>query len=216
MYVRPILNVFYVFFSSYFADFREFRVVLREDPRSIFAPNVQIENTMGPIHYDVSRIYTGALEGSIRSLPFVEYLFNDMPCPFLDHDDSIVHGILTENNLFDGSIITPTENYYVEPASRYSNELTNNGIHTIVYKSSDVHMLPHQMHQSSIDAPAKHDCASQRLHEKMMKQQNKHLDKALNLDLSDKNTINEHDSNEHLTRSKRWLADEVIHCVIDC
>lgn len=123
----------------------------------------------------------------------------------IDHDDSIVHGILTENNLFDGSIITPTENYYLEPASRYSDELTNNGIHTIVYKTSDVHMLPHRMQQSSNDAVAKHFCASQRLHEKMTNHENKHL----NLELSDTNTINEHDSPEKLSRSKRWLADEV-------
>lgn len=44
-------------------EFREFRIVLHEDPSSIFAPNVHIENTVGPIHYDVSRIYSGMLEG---------------------------------------------------------------------------------------------------------------------------------------------------------
>lgn len=37
--------------------------MLQEDPSSIFAPNVHIENTVGPIHYDVSRIYSGMLEG---------------------------------------------------------------------------------------------------------------------------------------------------------
>lgn len=44
-------------------QFREFRIVLHEDPSSIFVPNVQIENTMGPVHYDISRIYSGILEG---------------------------------------------------------------------------------------------------------------------------------------------------------
>lgn len=131
------------------------------------------------------------------------------PIFYSDHDDSIVHGILTENNLFDGSIITPTENYYIEPASRYSNELTDNGIHTIVYKTSDVHMLPHQMQQrtTTIDnnEPAKlfSNCASQRLYEKMMNQRQR--DKAD----SNTNTPNPYASNELLSRNKRWLADEV-------
>lgn len=116
-----------------------------------------------------------------------------------------MHGILTENNLFDGSIITPTENYYIEPASRYSNELTDNGIHTIVYKTSDVHMLPHQMQQktTTIDKPFS-NCASQRLYEKMTNQQRQRNKKDPN-----KNTPNPHASNELLSRSKRWLADEV-------
>lgn len=49
---------------------REFRVVLREDPNSIFSPNVQIENTIGPVDYDVSRVYSGTLEGNL-------FLYND-------------------------------------------------------------------------------------------------------------------------------------------
>uniref|UniRef100_A0A182LXL5 Peptidase M12B propeptide domain-containing protein n=1 Tax=Anopheles culicifacies TaxID=139723 RepID=A0A182LXL5_9DIPT len=41
---------------------REFRLVLREDPRSVFSRDVQIENTEGPVDYDLSRIYTGTVE----------------------------------------------------------------------------------------------------------------------------------------------------------
>uniref|UniRef100_A0A182XVQ7 Peptidase M12B propeptide domain-containing protein n=1 Tax=Anopheles stephensi TaxID=30069 RepID=A0A182XVQ7_ANOST len=41
---------------------REFRLVLREDPRSVFSRDVQIENTEGPMDYDLSRIYTGTVE----------------------------------------------------------------------------------------------------------------------------------------------------------
>lgn len=52
-----------VYVQSGVGQFREFRVVLQEDPSSIFAPNVHIESTVGPIHYDVSRIYSGMLEG---------------------------------------------------------------------------------------------------------------------------------------------------------
>lgn len=142
-----------------------------------------------------------------------EKTLNDHIHSTIDHDDSIVHGILTENNLFDGSIITPTENYYIEPASRYSSELIDNGIHTIVYKTSDVHMLPHQKSPSSMDATmAKHFCASQRLHEKTkMHNKKQQLYDTLDIELSDKNTINKPVPSEHLTRSKRWLADEVSH-----
>lgn len=50
------------FFS--FIIFRQFNVVLREDPSSIFSPDVQIENTLGPLNYDVSRVYSGTLEGT--------------------------------------------------------------------------------------------------------------------------------------------------------
>ncbi|GAB0087443.1 uncharacterized protein DMENIID0001_017450 [Sergentomyia squamirostris] len=42
---------------------REFRLILHEDPQSVFSPNVDIENTLGPLDYDVSRIYSGTLEG---------------------------------------------------------------------------------------------------------------------------------------------------------
>lgn len=43
--------------------------MLREDPRSIFSPDVEIENTLGPLAYDVSRVFTGTLAGMCES-PF--------------------------------------------------------------------------------------------------------------------------------------------------
>lgn len=112
-----------------------------------------------------------------------------------DNDDSIVHGILTENNLFDGSIITPTDSYYIEPSSRYSTELLKNGIHSIVYKTSDVHMLPKYANQNDASYSTKQQrhshCASQRLHERM---QQANSDSVID---------------GHLKRSRRWLEDEV-------
>lgn len=45
--------------------FRQFNVVLKEDPASVFSPEVEIENTLGPVVYDVSRVYTGTLEGKL-------------------------------------------------------------------------------------------------------------------------------------------------------
>ena len=54
-------------------------------------------------------------------------------------DSSAVHGIVTEDGLFDGHISTPVEDYYIEPASRYfSNEENQPSFHSVIYKASDV------------------------------------------------------------------------------
>lgn len=45
---------------------REFRIELREDPSSVFASDLVIEGTDGPIDYDFSRVYTGKLEGESK------------------------------------------------------------------------------------------------------------------------------------------------------
>lgn len=39
---------------------------LREDPSSVFASDIVIENSNGPIDYDLSRVYTGKLEGELK------------------------------------------------------------------------------------------------------------------------------------------------------
>lgn len=44
---------------------REFSLLLREDPTSVFATDMQIENSEGPVDYDISRVYSGKLEGNI-------------------------------------------------------------------------------------------------------------------------------------------------------
>jgi hypothetical protein len=49
------------FFFPYF--YREFRVELREDPSSVFSSDIVIESTDGPIDFDLSRVYSGKLEG---------------------------------------------------------------------------------------------------------------------------------------------------------
>lgn len=54
---------------------REFRVILRRDPTSVFSSNVEIETTSGPIYYDTSRVYTGTLEG--KAISFVCYYFEN-------------------------------------------------------------------------------------------------------------------------------------------
>ena len=61
--------------------------------------------------------------------------FVDLP------DSSAVHGIVTEDGLFDGHISTPVEEYYIEPASRYFAIKPGNeepSFHSVIYKASDV------------------------------------------------------------------------------
>ncbi|XP_049276550.1 uncharacterized protein LOC125760454 [Anopheles funestus] len=114
---------------------REFRLILREDPRSVFSRDVQIENTEGPMDYDLSRIYTGTVE---------------------DDEHSHVHGVLTSDNLFDGTVVTNLEQYYIEPAARYSPELERrHGVHTVIYKLSDVKI--HQNHHGHHRPPLRTD-----------------------------------------------------------
>ncbi|CAD6993548.1 unnamed protein product [Ceratitis capitata] len=47
---------------NFFAHDREFRMILHQNPLSVFAGDVEIESTHGPVEYDISRIYTGSLE----------------------------------------------------------------------------------------------------------------------------------------------------------
>lgn len=131
---------------------RDFLLVLRQQPNSVFANDVEIENTLGPIDYDVSRIYTGSLE---------------------DDETAHVQAILTSDNLLDGTIETQAEHYYIEPAQRYSQQLAESGVHSIVYKLSDVNMQQHQQQHTafakglSSQAPIKTThCASERLRKK--------------------------------------------------
>ncbi|XP_053698666.1 uncharacterized protein LOC128745614 [Sabethes cyaneus] len=110
---------------SFHAHDRDFRLVLREDPSSIYVRDVQIENTEGPVDFDLSRVYTGIVEGD---------------------EQSHVHGVLTRDNLFDGTIVTNLEQYYIEPAARYGPELERQGIHTVIYKLSDVRIRQDHHH----------------------------------------------------------------------
>lgn len=87
---------------------------------------------------------------------------------FTDDEDTVVHGILTADHLFDGTITTKFEHFYVEPAHRYGQHI-GGGIHSIVYKVSDVEM-PKQMRSPQDDATADDDhhyCASERLRKKL-------------------------------------------------
>lgn len=145
----------------------------------------------------------------------------------IDNEDAVVHGVFTENNLFDGSIITPTESYYIEPAHRYSTELNDNGIHSIVYKTSDVHMLPH-LKQLAFNTPisdsdtVKHYCASEILHKKLKEEQRQQqyrnyvdnvkskIDNFNDNNKHSKISKNEWNNEYPARRNRRWLPDQVI------
>ena len=70
----------------------------------------------------------------------------------------MVQGIVTEDGLFDGTVVTGFEEYYIEPTNRYLNkeEDTSPPYHSIAYRASDVltprRSLPcasHHLHQSA-------------------------------------------------------------------
>lgn len=76
-----------------------------------------------------------------------------------------MHGVLTADKLFDGTITTGMEQYYIEPSMKYSEELHKNGIHTIIYKVSDVKMDVHKHNKDKSDHET--HCASEKLRRKM-------------------------------------------------
>ena len=81
---------------------------------------------------------------SSSSLFFIMALtkFSLASSPLVDlPSSSAVHGIVTEDGLFDGHISTPEEHYYIEPASRYFSSLEDDvkqPFHSVIYKASDV------------------------------------------------------------------------------
>lgn len=78
---------------------------------------------------------------------------------FADDENAVVHGVFTFDHLFDGTISTPSEEYYLEPARKYSDKLRGLGVHSVVYKVSDVDM------GRMVDRETSH-CASEHLHRK--------------------------------------------------
>ncbi|EEB13829.1 adam, putative [Pediculus humanus corporis] len=132
---------------SFKAHDREFNLILRTDDR-IFADDVVFDATSRSVMYDTQRVYTGVLEGE---------------------EGSLVQGIVTKDGLFDGTIFSKNEIFYIEPVSRYTpsnNEQHQNftslphQIHTIIYKTTDV-KIPPSLNKT---------CASQNLYLSRIKQ----------------------------------------------
>ncbi|XP_074114801.1 disintegrin and metalloproteinase domain-containing protein 10 isoform X2 [Cotesia typhae] len=104
---------------------RVFKMRLTRD-RTLFDDEVLFETSNGTIAFDPSHVYVGGLE---------------------DDEKATVHGIITTEGLFDGTVITGTDEIYIEPFARYSHlvrrdikELNHpdNHHHSIAYRSSDV------------------------------------------------------------------------------
>lgn len=138
--------------------------------------------------------------------------------------------MLTEENLFDGTISTNTEHFYIEPASKYSNDLPKSGVHSIIYKLSDVKLDKHKHN----DIDHGEHCASEQLHRKIkrrrraatttvdeekshrfsrIKNVNDKSDFNVNSndDVISRKLSDNHDSFDVINkRSKRWLSNEEV------
>ncbi|XP_050669328.1 uncharacterized protein LOC126968374 [Leptidea sinapis] len=120
---------------SFKAHNRVFRLVLQPDPGSVFADDVQFHSTSGPLSYNTALVYSGKLE---------------------DDESSHVYGVITAEGLFDGTIWTASEEYYVEPLTRYNFE--HPSMHSVIYRRSDVEHPDDNRNASN--------CASHLLHVK--------------------------------------------------
>ncbi|GAB1860021.1 ADAM10 endopeptidase [Camponotus japonicus] len=102
---------------------------------TLFSKDASFESTDGPISFDTLHSYVGTILGD---------------------ESAMVQGVVTKDGLFDGSIVTRFEEYYIEPTSRYlnKNEDTSPPYHSIAYRTSDV------------TTPLHASCASHQLHQK--------------------------------------------------
>ncbi|XP_037944098.1 putative mediator of RNA polymerase II transcription subunit 24 [Teleopsis dalmanni] len=126
-------------------------------------------------------------------------------------ENSNVHAILTNDNLLDGTIETSSEQYYVEPAHRYSSDLPASGVHSIIYKVSDVHMDKSAAASPTTSSPAEH-CASERLKRSLMLDDLKRRlssGEELRWRRKRETHVDENNNNLTLNRQKRWLPDEL-------
>lgn len=142
--------------------------------------------------------------------------------------------MLTADNLFDGTISTSTEHFYIEPSHKYSKELPKTGVHSIIYKLSDVKVnANHHHHQHEHEPP----CASERLFRKLQKEKENNLLNEKSSRLTNENNVNEksdpnlnalklndgvissrlsdnhEDKLDVVKRSKRWLSDEEVRLI---
>jgi len=129
--------------------------------------------------------------------------------------------VLTVDNLFDGTISTSTEQFYIEPAHKYSTELPKSGVHSIIYKLSDVKMNIHNDH-NNIDSTTTHEphCASEKLFRKLRNEKlrsSAEAAAATNVNEKSDNNLNKLNFNDDASsrstvskRFKRWSPDEEV------
>lgn len=137
--------------------------------------------------------------------------------------------MLTADNLFDGTISTSTEHYYIEPSHKYSKELPKSGVHSIIYRLSDVKVSANHHNHA--------DCASEKLFRKSQRERENNLLNEKSSRLTNENNVNEKSdpnlnalnlngdvissrlSDNHedklgvVKRSKRWLSDEEVRAL---
>ncbi|CAB4055708.1 ADAM10 [Lepeophtheirus salmonis] len=140
---------------NFTAHNRLFQIRLRNDAHNVFAPDAEFESTEGPLSYSMNNIYSGDLA---------------------DTPGTSVDGIITSNGYFDGHIVTPSENYYIEPLSRYTKDGfkrdTSSNFHSVIYKETDVEhpqgaSFPFSSSSSPFSSPSTL-CKSHELHLKRM------------------------------------------------
>ena len=136
---------------------------------------------------------------------------------------------------FDGTISTNTEHYYIEPSHKYSKDLPKTGVHSIIYKLSDVKMNTNDPNDidSSRNEHEPH-CASEKLFRKLKKENNLLKKSKSKSRSANENNVNEKsdiklsklkfnngvtsskhsDNHKHklevVKRFKRWLPDEQV------
>ncbi|KRT86861.1 hypothetical protein AMK59_2346, partial [Oryctes borbonicus] len=116
---------------------RIFKLKLAPDHQNLFPEDAVFESTNGPITFEPTSVYRGTLE---------------------DDDTATVYGIITKDGLFDGTVFTAADDFYIEPVRRYvafdSTAKKSPSFHSIIYKGSDVRDI--------LKTGA--SCASHRLH----------------------------------------------------
>ncbi|KAK2575767.1 hypothetical protein KPH14_007153 [Odynerus spinipes] len=136
---------------------REFKMRLVRDT-SLFHEEATFEGSKDrEIGFDPSHTYTGTLE---------------------DDENSFVHGIVTSEGLFDGTIFTASDEIYIEPASRYSTSSSSSPTSSDCHRSSTVEQSdrcesnsedPRHHHtiayrSRDVTVPPTQSCASELLH----------------------------------------------------
>lgn len=113
-----------------------------------------------------------------------------------------MYGIITAEGLFDGTIWTSTEEYYIEPLSRYN--VDHPSMHSVIYRRSDV-----ENPQESDQGPQ--PCASHLLHVKRTQEGKGELfNFTVEPDLEgfSQKTTSEDLTSEIHRRKKRWLPED--------
>ncbi|XP_054721381.1 disintegrin and metalloproteinase domain-containing protein 10-like [Uloborus diversus] len=107
---------------------RIFKLRMRSET-SLFSSDVVFESSRhGRFDFQVNKVLKGRLD---------------------DDDDSSVEGVITSTGLLDAVIDTRSEQYFIEPSSRYF-PASHPPFHSVIYRLSDVHFpLGNESHKSA-------------------------------------------------------------------